>query len=490
METHFSQISGTWPRWDLWGLLAGRFDNPGVGGIMFDAGAAAGGAGEPPERQGFSVFRNHQWFNSLPAGAPANQAEAEALRKYLYTWVHEAGHAFNFLHSWDKNRPDSLSWMNYDWRYDARNGPDSFWGNFYLRFDDEELIHIRHGNRASVIMGGDPWGSGGHMEAPPGAEHLWAPPGALSQAEGDVPLDLTISSKGYFDFLEPVTVQVSLRNRLTDMPVEVDTKLNPEYGGLIIYIRRPDGRAVQYAPIMCKLADPRYQALLPVDAGEGQDSYTESVFLSYGQYGFYFDKPGEYLVRALYQGAGDLLIPSNTHRVRVGHPASKEEDILAQDVFSYPVGMSVYLGGSPSPFLEQGMNVLEDLVGRYPDTLVGAKAAIVVGNSVAQSFYRIQPEDNTMVMLQAGDPQATTKVAKSVLARTKKGRKSTDSLAYHALARTRAEWLSFSADAEEGDQARAAAAADSTREALTAGGVETNVLNELDAFASAIAPDK
>ncbi len=108
METHFSQIGGTWPRWELWGLLAGRFDNVGVGGIMFDVASASGGAGEPPERQGFSVFRNHTWFNNLPTGAPANVAEAEALRKFLYTWVHEAGHAFNFLHSWDKNRPTSV----------------------------------------------------------------------------------------------------------------------------------------------------------------------------------------------------------------------------------------------------------------------------------------------------------------------------------------------------------------------------------------------
>ena len=27
------------------------------------------------------------------------------MRKYLYVWVHEAGHAWNLLHSWDKARP-------------------------------------------------------------------------------------------------------------------------------------------------------------------------------------------------------------------------------------------------------------------------------------------------------------------------------------------------------------------------------------------------
>ena len=47
--------------------------------------------------------------------------------------------------------------MNYDWRYDSTNGPDSFWSHFEFRFDDEELVHLRHGNRSAVIMGGDPW---------------------------------------------------------------------------------------------------------------------------------------------------------------------------------------------------------------------------------------------------------------------------------------------------------------------------------------------
>ncbi len=376
--------------------------------------------------------------------------------------------------------------MNYDWRYDNRNGVDSFWSNFQLRFDDEELIHLRHGNRASVIMGGDPWASGGHLEAPPGAEHLWAAPGALSQAEGNVPIELLVNSKGYFDFLEPIAIEFSLRNLLTNMPIELDTRLNPEYGGMIVYIRRPDGRTVEYAPIMCKLAEPLYQTLSPGGADDGADRYKESVFLSYGQYGFYFDKPGEYLIRALYQGAGDILIPSNTHRLRVGHPATKEEDRLAQDVFSYPVGMNIYLGGSPSPFLESGINVLEDLAGRYPDTMVGAKAAIVVGNSVAQSFYRIQPKDNTLTRMQAGNPEAAMKVAKSAAAGSGRGgRKAPQSLVHHALTRTRADWLGASDDSR-----KSRAAAESTWAGLTAQGVGEDVLNELEAFARAIAPDK
>ena len=146
METAFSRYTSTWPNWRMWGMQVGRFDSVTLGGIMFDAPAANGGAGDRPDRQGFAVARSHSWFNDL-VPTPSTQAQFEAMRKYLYVWVHEAGHAWNLLHSWDKGRPSSLSWMNYDWRYDAIHGADAFWAGFRMRFDDEELVHIRHGDR-------------------------------------------------------------------------------------------------------------------------------------------------------------------------------------------------------------------------------------------------------------------------------------------------------------------------------------------------------
>src|ERR1043166_2157861 len=155
METHFSHFSRTGPQWRMWGLMAGQFENALVGGIMFDA-ASVSGAANLPERQGFAVFRKHQWFDDLVPDTPQNQDQAHAMRQFLYTWVHEAGHAYNFLHAWDKGRPDALSWMNYDWRYEQRNGDGTFWKRFAFRFDDDELIHLRHGNRPAVIRAGDP----------------------------------------------------------------------------------------------------------------------------------------------------------------------------------------------------------------------------------------------------------------------------------------------------------------------------------------------
>ena len=266
--------------------------------------------------------------------------------------------------------------MNYDWRYDSTNGPDSFWSNFEFRFDDEELVHLRHGNRSAVIMGGDPWASGGHLEAPPGAEHLAAPPGAMASVEGEQPVELLVRSKEFFEFMEPVSIELRLRNLFTDLPLKLDTRLSPEYGGVVIYIRRPDGRILEYAPVMCKLSPTHTKQLTPLefDQQPGPDRYSEEVLISYGRYGFYFDVPGEYHVRALYQGAGDILIPSNVHRLRVGTPLTRDLDRTAQDYFSYEVGMNIYLEGSRSQHLKKGFDLLREMSQKHKKEFVRGEA--------------------------------------------------------------------------------------------------------------------
>src|SRR5206468_13103371 len=121
MERHFSEYKGPWPKWELWSLLAGKYEDELVGGIMFDYAAADSGAAKSSERQGFAVFRKHFWFDSLVTN-PVTQAELEAARRFVWVFTHEAGHAFNLLHSFDKQRPDALSWMNYVENYDAIHG--------------------------------------------------------------------------------------------------------------------------------------------------------------------------------------------------------------------------------------------------------------------------------------------------------------------------------------------------------------------------------
>ena len=394
MVQYYKGAASGWPRWEIWGFMASEYVQPEVGGIMFDAAILRGAANDgEPDRRGFAVFRKHSWFSALdkpePTDPEAKVRYIRAQRQLLYTWVHEAGHAFNFLHSWDKNRPDALSWMNYDWRYEQRHGAGSFWSNFAFRFDDEELIHLRHGDRSSVIMGGDPWSSGGQIEAPPGAEYLTAPPAAMSKVEGQPPLEIKLRAQPYFEFMEPVLIEARVRNLFDGFPIDVDPRFNPEHGGVIYFIRRPDGRIVEYAPILCKLSAGERIELKPSRKGhEGEDRFSQEVFLSYGQYGFYFDRPGDYHIRAVYQGLGDVLIPSNILRIRVGHPFKPEVDIKAQDYFTPGVGMLLYLYGSRSPALSNEWQFLLKLADEFKKSMLGVAPFAGPGQRPAQALLR------------------------------------------------------------------------------------------------------
>lgn len=472
MEQYFSQYPHAWPRWNMWCLLASTFDSPSVGGIMFDAAAIYGGAGQAPERQGCAVFRSHSWFNDLVPGVPSNDDEAWAMRHYLYTYVHEIGHAFNFLHSWDKGRADSLSWMNYDWRYDSLPGhnTDDFWGNFLFRFDDEELLHMRHGDRAAVIMGGDPWASGGHLEAPGGA---------LADIIGEAPIELMVRSKEYFSFMEPVIIELRLRNK-ADMSLTIDTNLHPEFGSTTIYIRRPDGRILQYQPIMCKLATPEMNTLQALNGGEpGTDRVSQSVMLSYGAYGYYFDVPGEYTLRVMYQGAGGLVIPSNIHRIRIGQPFTREEDRLAQDYFTYETGMALYLDGSSSPFLSKGMDTLQEVAEQLDDTAAGAQVSLVLAQNLARPFFRI--EDEKVVKARDAQPEEALELTARALKQHKKDDTTFTNLDIHQVRRTRADIL-----ADMGEKPKAKKELETLIKELRENGVNQPVLDEIREYAETL----
>jgi hypothetical protein len=471
MEQHFSRIQGRWPNWQMWCLMAGTFDNPRTGGIMFDARASVGGAGKAPERQGCAIFRNHSWFKDLVPN-PVTQSQAAAMRKFLYTYVHEMGHAFNLLHSWDKSRPDALSWMNYDWRFDSRNGTNAFWESFEFRFDDEELIHLRHADRAAIIMGGDPWSSGGHLESPQGIS---------TELVGDAPVELLVRSVGYFDFMQPVMLECRVRN-LADLPIEVDTNLHPEFGGLILFVRRPDGRTLQYAPLLCQLTESKLTTLKPltVDTKEGEDRHSENIYVSFGADGYYFDEPGEYLVKAVYQGSGNLLIPSNVHRVRIGRPFNREEDKIAQDYFNHDTGLAIYLNGSSSPFLQNGMDTLHQIIEQFPKSRLAAHSALTLAQNLQKPFFR-PDEKNKLVRYRDAEPETVLDLTKEILDQQKRDDTTLTNLTYHQTRRLRAKAMAMTGETDEAKRELGR-----LKRYLRKHGVNPPVLAQIDAYADSL----
>jgi len=242
MQTHFTLWSDI-QQWCVWQLAAQKHDyGDGLYGIMFDQ--------QGRQRQGCAVF--HQGIGG---------ASAEQQRLQLYTYVHELGHCFNLLHSWQKSlasppkpdRPDALSWMNYPWSY-PKGGPAGFWSSFDFRFDDEELIHLRHGFRNDVIMGGNNFIVGSSL----GREVLADP---ISDESG---LVLGVSThQRSFALGEPVVLELKLK-ATTTRGRRAHTWLHPDFGMVRVVISKPGGQVVAYEPMIDHLVGEK-QTMLGVD---------------------------------------------------------------------------------------------------------------------------------------------------------------------------------------------------------------------------------
>ena len=374
METHFLSSLNKWPQWQLWCLICGGYDQETVAGVMFDGGPLD----KKPQRQGFAIFRNHHAFNNLVQN-PTTQNHFYALREYLYTFIHEAGHAFNLSHSFDKGRRYALSWMNYPNEFLPNE--QEFWKNFMFRYDDKELLHIRHGNRLDVIMGGSPRKYGSYLED--SLYNSFESPKVLD-------IEFLLRSQGYFQFMEHIIIEVRLKNK-TEFPIEVDTLVNPEFHKVVVFIQGPDGKTKQFIPIMYKEGIPAIQILSPSnEKNEGTDRYSENIVLTYGKDGFYFNQPGEYLIRALYFGNKNFVISSNVHRINVGYPKSDEEDKLMHIYTSHDVGMHLYLRGSNSPYLEKGKNILEKLKSLQEKSSRGASLSDILASLESRHFFKVQ----------------------------------------------------------------------------------------------------
>jgi endonuclease/exonuclease/phosphatase family metal-dependent hydrolase len=274
-------------------FLSGR-NGRGVLGVMYDFGA---NDLNRRAREGVAIFGQHPMLSD--PRVPLD----ERRREFVYTLVHETGHALNLLHSFDKGRPAALSWMNYPQYYPlgAEAGPDhdgtkEFWSAFEQTFDDLELRHLRHATPREIGSGGFAFGvyeegatpiEGG--TADPRLTQLGSNP--LRQARQ---VALSVSGpKRHYHFGEPIFVELKVEATGAE-PVRIPDALDPSEGFVRFVIEHPDGRRERYAPPLrtCLQAP---TAKLTAETGS-RLSHPIPLFL--GAKGPMFTAPGRYRVWA------------------------------------------------------------------------------------------------------------------------------------------------------------------------------------------------
>jgi hypothetical protein len=375
MVNHFSLFANL-PQWRVWLLVATSYDGAGTRGIMFDYSDAF-------QRQGCAVF-----YDAIKGTDAASQ------RAQLRTYVHELGHTFNLLHSWQKNLatpPQPLgdngglgdkSWMNYTWKYQptppAPGGDAAYWAAFPFQFTENELVHLRHGFYKDTIMGANPFGTGAADVDP----ELFDEPVVDNSG-----LRLELRSKDAFEYGEPVVIELKLG--ATDLRGR-DTHgyLHPQDDFVNIAIRQPSGRTVLYRPLMRRCVDESRT----VHLDPGQPAIYDSAYVGFGRDGSYFDQPGQYALRAQYIAADGSRLTSPVLRVRVRAPASREDERVGELLLGEEQGQILALLGSDSEALRRGNEALDTVIEEHGEHPLAVYARLAKGINAGRDFKHLSAE--------------------------------------------------------------------------------------------------
>jgi hypothetical protein len=361
MVRHFSLYREA-PQWAVYQLVCQLHElGASLYGIMFDQIGL--------QRQGCAVFH-----------AGIGGVTPEQLRLQLYTYTHELGHCFNLMHSWQKslanppgvNRPAALSWMNYPWNYPG--GAPAFWAAFPFQFDQQELAHVRHGFRNNVIMGGDPFTTNAA---------IIDPQAAAAPIRDDSGLRVTLEPGHPTHALgEPVVVKLGLS--VTDKRGKIaHPHLDPRASMTSIVIRKPDGDVVAFEPFVDHLMDSQPQFLADGDVIE------ESAYIGYGGGGLYFDRPGTYKVRAIYQAPDGSAVYSNVADVKVRRPLNAADEDLADLMIGEEQGALFALLGSDSEALAAGNRAFDKVLEKHAKSPLADYVRAARGVNLARTFVTV-----------------------------------------------------------------------------------------------------
>lgn len=345
--------------WDVHMLVLSRSDRAGLLGVMFDTSDAL-------PRQGCAIFAEEI------RGIEGIDHE----RKLIQTTVHEVGHALNLAHRFERvvGRADSLSFMNYDWRYRGGRRESEYWNQFAFSFDPDELEFLRHAPLSPLIPGGAPFHSVPYWSDGTGGYSPYVPESPLAGWT----LTLMPPHAGpVLRFAQPVMMRVLLTNQ-SGRTIEIPKfMLDPKAGFLEVLIKRVNSGAVGRASTAAESFTPLMQRCFQWDAadavrlGDGE-SIEDNINLTFGSGGFAFAEPGTYDVTtllAIFDEAQqrDLIVASNTIRIRIGAPRSDRDERDAMEFFTSEVGMYLTLGGSAA--LTKARQTLDELADRRKNDL-------------------------------------------------------------------------------------------------------------------------
>jgi hypothetical protein len=198
-----------------------------------------------------------------------------------------------------------------------------------------------------------------------------------------------------FEFMEPVAVEAKLKN-ISGKPVLVDPGMLAA-DALTIVIKKDGQPARLFAPFAHMCREPRTAVLEP-----GSSLYN-SVIVSVGLNGWDAAEPGRYTIQGAVRIDEEDVV-SQPLGLRIAPPASREEESLAQDLFTEDPGRIIAIGGSR--VLDRGNAVLQEVAERLPGRRVAVHARLALGAPLALDYKELVPDDGGIaVETRAAQPE-------------------------------------------------------------------------------------
>jgi hypothetical protein len=457
MQLHWDAFANK-PQWKMWIFLAERATDDQLGGVMFD-----GDIDEPGgvDRQGTAIFTRCPYFHSQEGGyIKANPPKEEAIKRELFfNLIHETGHAFNLAHSFQKqlvggpgeipwtppawmplsSNPQALSWMNYPDAATPGAGAGAnaswFYQRFGFRFDESELLFLRHAAESYVQMGNAQW---------------FYNHGRVARISVDRRLKLELRSrKPILELGEPVMIELKLSNVGSD-PVWVHGNLDPSDGLVEVAVTNPRGKRVPFLPL------DHTRSVLKQRQLQNREALYESLDVTMGKFGFAFKEPGAYRLEACYLNL-DGGTAAAVFQLYVRPPLHYDDNRTVNELFNARVGRTLYVEGtrvmedvndrldwirgrlgSSNPIsqhlttvrfkpLAKPGKIIAPLSNRVkiadqdPERVVAELKSVVTDNATTSSdtmghiWYRQVVDTYTQAALDAGQPQTARKAQENLL---------------------------------------------------------------------------
>jgi flavin reductase (DIM6/NTAB) family NADH-FMN oxidoreductase RutF len=258
---------------------------------------------------------------------------------------------------------------------------------------------MRHADRNDVIFGGRDW-IGDNLSVD------------LSPAfDGPQPAVLEIISPDVFDIGVPVTLELTLEN-VSDRPLQVVDRLQPEDGLLKAVIERPNGEIVTFVPPVRRLLEPPD----PLELAPGDAIHT-AIGLSFGAKGHHFAEPGSYLIRIFWPCYPLGFVATAIRRIRIAHPLTRGSEELAHLLTSREAAQFMYYGGTRRH--PEVKDKLMEATERYAETdpVAVRHIAAALARDEARVHKSVELKDGTPVVVASKpDLQEATKLLTAALA--------------------------------------------------------------------------